>query len=357
MNLSHRPVILLVTAVLTALAFNALNLPAPWFFGALVVSAIFAMSNWHVIELPRAVSFGAQGVVGTALGAGFTLGTLQLLGRHPVVSVFVVVSILAIGAFNGWLLWRFTRLDVATAFLGTMPGAISSMVAMSESLRADPRLVAVMQYARLLLILISLSLVTPIVSGLSPSYVDQRPAITGILLPADFVWWKLTILAVLACVGGFTGAWGRIPAGAFVIPTVLYCLLELSGVQPGRLPGPVTAAAYLVMGLHIGCRFRRSTIAAGRNILLPVCGTTLLLLAGSFFLAWILTLKMGLDPLHAYLAVTPSIDAVAAVAAELEGDSGVVFTLHLARFLCALIFAPWLVRACKRWLESSGSAR
>jgi membrane AbrB-like protein len=354
MTLLHRPVILLVTALLSALAFKALHLPAAWFFGALVVSAIFAVCDWHVTELPRAVFLAGQGVIGTALGAGFSLETLYNLGRHPIVSAFAVAFILLIGALNGWLLARFTQLDVATAFLGTMPGAATPLVAMSESLRADPRLVAVMQYTRMLLILISLALVTPILSHFSPSYVDQEPAITAAVLPANFVWWRLAILAVLACIGGFTGARGRIPAGAFLVPAVLYILLQLCGVQLGRLPWPVSATAYFVVGLHVGGRFRRSTIAAGRNILPAVCGTTLLLLAGSFVLAWILTLELGLDPVRAYLAATPvSIESVAAVAAELEGDAGIVFTFQFVRYLSVVMVAPWLVRACRRWLENT----
>jgi membrane AbrB-like protein len=105
------------------------------------------------------------------------------------------------------------------------------------------------------------------------------------------------------------------------------------------------------MGLQIGGRFRPSTLAAIKDILLPVCGTTLVLLAGSFILAWILSREMGLDPVSAYLAATPGgLDSVAAVAAELKGDTAVILTVHLVRLLCVLIVGPWLVRACSRWL-------
>jgi membrane AbrB-like protein len=105
------------------------------------------------------------------------------------------------------------------------------------------------------------------------------------------------------------------------------------------------------MGLQIGGRFRSSTLGAIKDILLPVCGTTLLLLAGSFLLAWILILEMGLDPVSAYLAATPGgLDSVAAVATELQGDTAVILTVHLVRLLCVLIVGPWLVRACSKWL-------
>jgi uncharacterized protein len=103
-------------------------------------------------------------VIGTALGAGFSPATLLTLPKHFSIFAFAVVFILLTSLFNGWLLTRRTRLDVATAFLGTMPGGAGEMAAMSESLRADSRLVVIMQYTRLLLILASLALVTPFLS-------------------------------------------------------------------------------------------------------------------------------------------------------------------------------------------------
>jgi membrane AbrB-like protein len=347
---SQRLALLLITAVLSAFALQAAHLPAAWLFGPLIASALFAVRDWQAVELPRSVYLAAQAVIGTALGAGFSPATLLTLPQHFWIFAFAVVFILLTSLFNGWILTRFTRLDVATAFLGTMPGGAGEMAAMSDSLRADARLVVIMQYTRLLLILASLALVTPFLSHHASLPGVQAPVTTS-LIPVAFAWWKLGALGLLAFLGWLTGMRTRIPAGTFLIPTALYFLLETSGVQPGRWPWPLFAAAYLVMGLQIGGRFRRSTLEAIKGILLPVCGTTLLLLGGSFLLAWILTREMGLDPISAYLAATPGgLDSVAAVAAELQGDTAVILTVHLVRLLCVLIAGPWLVRASARLL-------
>jgi membrane AbrB-like protein len=348
MKLSHRSAFLPIMAVLFAFGLQSAHLPAAWLFGPLVASAFFAVRDWQAVELPRPLYIAAQAVIGTALGAGFSPATLLTLPKHLSIFAFAVVFILLTSLFNGWLLTRRTRLDVATAFLGTMPGGAGEMAAMSDSLRADSRLVVIMQYTRLLLILASLALVTPFLSRHFPSpRLQEAPA----LLLATFAWWKIGGLCLLAFIGWLTGMRTRIPAGTFLVPTVLYFLLEISGVQLGRWPWPVFATAYLLMGLQIGGRFRPSTLAAIKDILLPVCATTLLLLAGSFVLAWILAREMGLDPVSAYLAATPGgLDSVAAVAAELQGDTAVILTVHLVRLLCVLIVGPWLLRACSRWL-------
>ncbi len=308
------------------------------------------MRGWEAVELPRAVYIAAQAVVGTALGAGFSPATLLTLPSHILIFAFAVFFILLTSLFNGWLLSRRTGLDVPTAFLGTMPGGAGEMVAMSDSLRADTRLVVVMQYTRLLLILASLAFIAPVLSQFS--HLSRPQEVIGGDSPAEtFDLWKMAILFLLTFVGWLTGMRTRIPAGTFLIPTLLYFLLELGGLQLGRWPWPIFAVAYVVMGLQIGGRFQPSTVAAIKDILAPVCVTTLLLLVGSFGVAWMLAREMGLDRISAYLAATPGgLDSVAAVATEVHGDTAIILTVHLVRLVCVLIAAPWLVRACSRWL-------
>ncbi len=340
---------LFAPAILAAFVLQAARLPAAWLFGPLAVSALFAVRAWSLAELPRPLYIAAQAVIGAGLGAGFSPTTLLVLPRHAGIFLFAVVFILMTSLLNGWMLTRHTRLDVATAFLGTMPGGAGEMAAMSDSLRADTRLVVVMQYTRLLLILLSLAILTPILGRLTPATGPAAPLPSPVVAHSAA---NLTVLAVLALIGWLAGMRTRIPAGTFLVPAVLYLLLAVWHHAPGRWPGPVFATAYLVMGLQIGARFRPSTLAIIRDIFLPVCGTTVLLFAGSLALAWVLAREMKLDPVSAYLAATPGgLDSVAAIATELHGDTAIILSVHVVRLLCVLIVGPWLVRACSRWFR------
>src|SRR5258708_31105602 len=66
---------------------------------------------------------------------------------------------LVITVVIGIVLRRLTDLQPGTALLGTLPGGAGEMIAMSDSLGADVRLVTVMQYGRLFAILSTISLV------------------------------------------------------------------------------------------------------------------------------------------------------------------------------------------------------
>lgn len=269
MRLNTRFIVLLASALGLALLFHVLRLPGAWLFGSLAASAIFAVRGWCAIQFPNSVYFAGQAIIGTALGAGFSPKTLEVIPEHAGIFLFAVVFILLTSLLNGWLLSRFTALDPATSFLGTMPGGASAMAAMSDSLRADTRLVAAVQYVRLLIILASLACVAPILKAHA-----HGAAGFGVMIfyGSQFVSWKFGLLLLLAVVGWLAGTRTRIPAGAFLVPTVLYFLLGLRDIHPGGWPWPILATAYAVMGLQIGGRFHPQTIVMIRRVILPVVG-------------------------------------------------------------------------------------
>jgi membrane AbrB-like protein len=329
---------------------HVLHLPGSWMFGPLIVSAVCAVRGWYAAKFPQPVYLAGQAMIGTALGAGFTPRTLLvILPGHLGVFFFAVVFILLTSLFNGWLLARFTKLDAGSAFLGTLPGGASVMAAMSDSLGADTRLVTAVQYTRLLVILASLACIAPVLRHLAHPTASAGPGFT-MTATGPFEPWKLGLLLLIASGGWLAGMFTRIPAGSFLVPTAIYFGLRLEGVSPGAWPWPMLALAYLVMGSQIGGRFHPSTVAMIRGLVLPVLGTTLLLLTASVALAWIVMRTMGLNFVSAYFAATPGgLDSVAAVATELRVDTTIVVAMHLVRILCVLVAGPWLARASVRW--------
>jgi membrane AbrB-like protein len=353
MRIDGRLALLILIAAASALALHALDVPAGWLFGPLAVAAISAVRGWRAVQFPHGVYLAAQATIGTALGSGFRPGTLGILPHHLGIFTFAVFFILLASLLNGWLLARFSKLDPATAFLGTMPGGASVMASMSDSLGADTRLVAAVQYVRLLMIIACLAGAAPLLK--MHAHAVSAGAVPAMLAApaAPFALWKLGVLVLLAATGWLAGMKTRIPAGAFLVPTLLYFLLGMAGLAPGLWPWPILAMAYVIMGMQIGGRFHPSTVALIRNVILPVLGTTLLLLLASFALAWIVMREMGLNFASAYLASTPGgLDSVAAVAAELHIDTTIVVTMHLVRLMVVLLAGPWLARTCTDWFAA-----
>jgi membrane AbrB-like protein len=349
MTVSRGFLAVLICAAIMAFGFHALHLPGAWLFGPLAVSAVFAVRGWYAAKFPNAIYIGGQCIIGTALGSGFSAHTLGIIPQHAATFTFAVIFILATSLLNGWLLSRFTRLDPGTSFLGTMPGGASAMAAMSDSLGANTALVTAIQYVRLLVILASLALVAAILKNHAPvlhTGIDSAPP-PVFFQQTPFVAWKFAALIGIAATGWLAGMKTRIPAGSFLIPTLIYSILAGCGIELGGWPLPILAIAYGIMGLQIGGRFHPSTIALIKSVLLPVIGTTILLLIGSIILAFFVEHLMYIGLISAYLAATPGgLDSVAAVATDLRIDTTVVISMHLVRLLCVLLLGPTLVRWC-----------
>jgi membrane AbrB-like protein len=345
-----RKVFLLLSAAAISLLCDRFHFPAAWFFGPLMAAAVFALRDWEVLSISRKSSIAAQSVIGAAMGASFSPTTLCAIPGHLIVIGVAIFSILFVCLFNGWLLTRWTRLDPITAFLGTLPGGAGEMAAMSDSLRADTRLVVVMQYARLLMILVVLFIAMAFLN-----HKVVHPVSAGALMPDKTNnGLQYVLLTLLTIAGYFAGTRTRIPAGAFLIPSLLYLALVLAGIQPGHWPLPLLAAAYAVMGLRIGAQFNPSTIAAIKSLILPLVGTSIVLLLGAVGLAQWFGHEMHLDIVSAYLAATPGgLDSVAAVATELQANSAIILTIHLVRLMSVLLIGPWLVVGGSRWMRRS----
>ncbi len=136
------------------------------------------------------------------------------------------------------------------------------------------------------------------------------------------------------------------------MPALLEFALGMGGISPGRLPAPIFAIAYFLMGLQVGGRFEYETLKTMKGLFAPVVSTTFLLLIVSLFIAIWLIGELKLTPLSAYLAATPGgLDSIAAMVGEIGGDTSVILVIQTARLLSVLLLGPWLVRACVRWLN------
>src|SRR3981081_600201 len=101
----------------------------------------------------------AQSVIGVMLSFSITARSLQTIAANWVPVIALVLAMLMLTTISGIVLQRVANLPPGTALLGTLPGGAGAMIAMSDSLGADVRLVTVMQYGRLFAILATITLV------------------------------------------------------------------------------------------------------------------------------------------------------------------------------------------------------
>src|SRR5215213_4314657 len=147
-----------VGSSLAGLFAQGVGLPAGWLVGPMLLALALALVWEKHPSVPRWGRIASLAVVGGVLASAFRPSVLPLIARH-----WLPVSL---GA--GLLLSSLVRIDRKTAALGALPGAASGMLAMSDPLGADARLVALMQYTRVVVVVVTATLVGRLMTGAAP---------------------------------------------------------------------------------------------------------------------------------------------------------------------------------------------
>ena len=335
-----------VGSSLAGLFAQGMGLPAGWLVGPMLVALTLALVWEKHPSVPRWGRIVSLAVVGGVLASAFRPSVLPLISRHwlPVSLVVCGTLLLSLGA--GLLLSSLVRIDRKTAALGALPGAASGMLAMSDTLGADARLVALMQYTRVVVVVVTATFVGRLTTGAAPQPATGqglRAVSEGVDLLVQGTVQTYAVTVLVAVLGAWAGTRLRLPAGALLGPLILgVALAELGVVQLAWPPG-VPQAAYLVLGLWVGLLFDGASVKQAGRLLPFVLASTVGLVLACAALGWALAELTGLDAMTAYLATTPGgIDSVAIVALGTGADAPLVLAVQMLRLL-AVVFAGSLL--------------
>lgn len=334
--------VLLVLSVALVAVMEWAELPAALLMGPMAAGIVLGVNAASIRATGPAFIFG-QGIIGCLIANAINpqiVGTFML--SWPLF-LPVVVSVLVASSFLGWLMSRWSNLPGSTAVWGSSPGAATAMMLMAHAFGADARLVAFMQYLRVVFVAASAALVARFWVGL-----PQAALAAGTWFPPPD-WPAFAGTLALAVGGGWLGTRLKLPAGAFLVPMIAGAVLHASGIMTIALPPWLLAASYAFVGWNIGLRFTRPIIMHASRALPQMVLSILLLLAFCGGLAFILSEATGIDPLTAYLATSPGgMDAIAIIAAAAKVDLPFVMTLQTVRFVIVLFLGPPLARFVAR---------
>ena len=331
-------VLVALSAALAALLLW-LHAPAALMLGPLIAAIVFAAGNGKVTP-PLAPFVLAQGVVGAMIAKMVPLSIAGDILRHWPLFTVGVLSVIAISTFIGWLMTRWQMLPGTTALWGTSPGAASVMTIMSESYGADMRLVAFMQYLRIVLVAGVAALVARLF-GANP----QHHAAAEMVWFPPVDWLAFAKTMALAVIGPQIARWLNIPAGAFLVPLVVGIPLTHFGLMTIELPPWLLAGCYAFIGWNVGLRFTRDLLIHALRLLPRILLCVLAMIGLCGLVAALLVVGAGIDPLTAYLATSPGgSDSIAIITASTDADVSFVMAMQTVRLIAVLFLGPILTR-------------
>ena len=327
-----------------------LHAPAALMLGPLVAGIVIA-SGGGKVRFPVPAFVVAQGIIGCMIARMVPLSILGDILGHWLLFSAGVVSVVVACSLMGWLMTRLRLLPGTTALWGMSPGAASVMTIMAESYGADIRLVAFMQYLRVVGVAAVASLVAKmfgVSAAHGPSAIVWFPPVA---------WLPLAETLALAILGPLIARLLRIPAGAFLVPLVGGAVFTHLGWMTIELPTWLLAASYAFVGWNIGLRFTRPLLLHAARVLPLIVGCTLVLIAICGAVAALMVVGAGVDPLTAYLATSPGgSDSIAIIAASTNVDVSFVMAMQTFRMITVMFLAPVLTKFIAKRINASGGS-
>lgn len=327
------------------------GMPVPTLFAAMFGAATFAIRSGRVIQIPRLVRDLGMATVGVAAGGSIDGDVMNLVIERPVEVLGGVLCTIVLSLAAGQLLRLSPGLSFSTAAFASIAGGASGVSLMARDFGADDAVVLVVQYLRVVFVLLSVPLIASVLDAgeaTNVSHSEPHGSVVGgyaFFIAAILIGLTLTRLL-------------RFTAAEILYPLVTAAVVSVWGVfGEVAIPEPLTAIGYAVLGLSVGVGF---TIARLRSVArhVPIALIQIVIGIGACACAGLVFARLvGISQLDGYLATSPGgLAAIIAVSLDSGGELGLIVTMQFVRVFLALALAPligYLVSRRRRRLGTS----
>lgn len=339
----RRWILLVAGTAAVGSAFAAVGLPAAFLLGALVVGIVNALIARMSLAVPVTAMTLFQAIIGATIGNTVRASTLSVVASHWAPVLLSCAGTLCVSMFAGFMLARISRIDLGTAAFSMIAGGAVGIVSVSDSLGADGRVVAVIQYLRVMTIVA----LTPIVAAslFGASRTSDLVAAHGSSLLG------LGLAAVSIVAGLATGKIARLPLASMLGPMIVAALLTVaSGSLNPKIPLVVQDVGFAGIGLQIGLSFTVASLRRASAVLPAAMALIAMIVVLCGLFGIVLARLAHVTLLDGYLATTPGgIYAVLATAVSTNADTAFIMSVQVLRTIVMLLSAPAIAFALRRW--------
>lgn len=322
----------------SSLVLALLGLPSAVLFGGLLGGMAHALTSETDLGVPAPAFRVAQALIGVTIGCVVSVPALRAMVHDAVAIGLVTLGTVVVSVVAGRLLALRDDVSPVTGAFALIAGGASGVVAVARELGADDRVVTIVQYLRVLVVLITLPLVTAAVF---------HPASGAGTLATDTDLGGSLLVTAVAVVGGLAIARVvPIPTATLLAPLLLAAIAAAGGwFGLLAVPTPLQWLAYALIGAQVGLRFTRSSLRSIVRMLPAVLAIIAGMVVTTGAMGAALAALTPVDGLTAYLATTPGgLFAVLATAADSGSDVTYVLAVQIFRLLVVLALTPVLAR-------------
>lgn len=338
----------LVLAAAGGWLLSLIDAPLPWFFGSLFAVAGANLIGRRLVG-PRGVRQTGQIFIGTTIGLYFTPAVAAIVASHLPWMVLVALVSIGLGGLGAFVLIKIARIDGATAFFGNVPGGMAEMLAMGDRFGAQPVPLTLSQLTR----------VTIVILSIPPALTYFGDTGSDIFVPlaatVDIPW----LVVMLACALASSLALFRLklPNCWMLGAATFTSLLTVFEITFSAMPRELLSAAQVFIGIALGERFDRASMASAPRVILGSAITTVAMMAVALLLAAFIAARTDIAATAMIAATAPGgLAEMSLTAAVLNLGVPLVTAYHIIRIVMITILTLPAYKLARR-LRSSGGSR
>lgn len=331
-----------------ALAAKIAAIPLPYLLGPLLACGGASIMGAPIAALPYGRELG-QAAVGLAIGLRFV--PIVMIAIIKLLPLMLLSTLLMIAAtmVAALMLHKLANIDRRTAFFATAAAGLAEMAVVAHQRNADSDTVAVVHLIRVAPIVTTVPFLVTFFGedgGIQPVQILLR----GEALP-------LIGLFLAGVIAAFLVRRWKLPNTWLLIPAVIGGTASGFGFGPFAVPSVIITIAQIVIGIWLGCRFRRALLGRLWRVTMSALITTAFLLIVAAAIALALSAMTGLSFVTSLLAVAPAgVTEMALTATAMHLDATAVTAFQITRIavvMTTILFTLRLFETISRRLDAA----
>jgi membrane AbrB-like protein len=318
--------------------FNWLKMPLAWMLGSCLFTTVAAFAGLRVgmrVQLRQGMII----ILGVLLGSGFSSDLVKRLGQWAISLGIVSLMTLTGATLCYFWLRRFTDWNKPTCYFAAMPGGLNDMTLLGGAMGGQERSIALAHALRILTVVMTIPVWYRLVNG------AQTSVLAMVHGPTGNDWKDYATLIACGLIGAAIGRLLRLPAAFMMGPMILSAAAHLGGLTNSKPPGELVAAAQVVVGAGIGCRFVGAAIDKLHKEMAASIGAAVIMILWAVVFAKISVAITGLNLDATVLSYAPGGFAeMSLIGLALGIEIAMVATHHLFRLFLILLTSPLIFR-------------
>jgi membrane AbrB-like protein len=299
-----------------------LGVPLAWMIGPMVATAAASLAGWRLDPVPMGRELG-QAVVGVAIGLRMTPAVVESVAALTPAIAVATIGVISTTTLAAFVLRPLGRVDARTAFFATAAAGMADMALVARRHGGDADAVATVHAIRVAaIVLVVPVLVVAFGSGGTVDDVAPAGAHPFALIP-------VLLLAILCAYAlkplGFPNPWLVGP----MLGTAAFAAID---PFPAAVPWAALVVAQVAIGIALGTRFKRASLARLPRVAFAAVVTAGLLIVAAAAGGAVLSAATDLPFAVSFLSLAPAgITEMVLTAKIMRLDATVVTAFQIVR--------------------------